>query len=139
MRQADIASKAAFTEWRTSSESPATDNELKLRGFAELSSMARLLSLRIDFVDFPPDHAEAFAGDLFERRAIDDLDLRPACTPLITAQPLPWHARRSDACAQGVHNALRQPALADVPLTPARLLLGIAQRHPWPSGYLVTP
>jgi hypothetical protein len=35
--------------------------------------MARLLSLRIDFIDFSPDRAEAFAGDLFERRAIDDL------------------------------------------------------------------
>jgi hypothetical protein len=79
MRQADIASKAAFTAWRVSSESPGTDIELKLRGFAELSGMARLLLLRIDFVDIPPDRAEAFAGDLFERRAIDDLDLRPAC------------------------------------------------------------
>src|SRR5205823_9605943 len=42
MRQADIASKAAFTAWRASSESPGTDIGLKLRG---LSSMARLLSL----------------------------------------------------------------------------------------------
>src|SRR5262245_22631549 len=44
--------------------------------------MARLLPLRIDFIDIPPDRTEAFAGDLFERRDIDDLDLRPACTPL---------------------------------------------------------
>ena len=54
----------------------------ELRVFAELSCMARLLSLRIDFIDIPPDRAEAFAGDLFERRGIDDLHLRPACTPL---------------------------------------------------------
>jgi hypothetical protein len=67
---------------RVSSESPGTDIELKLRGFAELSCMARLLSLRIDFIDVPPDRAEAFAGDLFERCAIDDLDFRPAFTPL---------------------------------------------------------
>jgi hypothetical protein len=45
--------------------------------------MARLLSLWIDFIDIPPDRAEAFAGDLFERRVIDDLDLRPAFTPLM--------------------------------------------------------
>jgi hypothetical protein len=44
--------------------------------------MASLISLRIDFIDIPPDRAEAFAGDLFERRAIDDLDLRPACSAL---------------------------------------------------------
>jgi hypothetical protein len=42
--------------------------------------MARLLSLRIDFFDIPPDRAEAFhdraeafAADLFERLVIDDL------------------------------------------------------------------
>src|SRR5262249_33429818 len=75
MRQADIASKAVFTAWRASSESPGTDIELKLYGFAGLSCMARLLSLRIDFFDIPPDRAEAFAGDLSERRVIDDLDL----------------------------------------------------------------
>jgi hypothetical protein len=44
--------------------------------------MARLLSLRMDFIDVPLGSREAFAGDLFERRAIDDLDLRPAFTPV---------------------------------------------------------
>src|SRR5215471_13272012 len=73
-RQADIASKAAFTAWRASSERPATDIGLKLREFAELSCMARLLSLRIDV---PRDRGEAFPGDIFERRAIDDLKFRP--------------------------------------------------------------
>jgi hypothetical protein len=43
--------------------------------------MACLLSLRIDFINVPPDRGEAFVADLFERRAIDDLDLRPAFTP----------------------------------------------------------
>jgi hypothetical protein len=74
MRQADMASNAAFTAWRASSERPGTDIGLKLRG---LSSMARLLSLRIDFIDVPPDRGEAFLRDLFERRAIDDLDCDP--------------------------------------------------------------
>jgi hypothetical protein len=73
MRQADMASKAAFTAWRASSESPGTDIELKLRRFVESSCMARLLSLRING---PPDRGEAFARNLFERRAIDDLNLR---------------------------------------------------------------
>src|SRR6516225_776277 len=77
VRQVDIASKAAFTAWRVSSESPGTDIELKLRNFAELSSMARFLSLRMDFVDVLPDRGEAFAGDLFERR--------PAGSPEICA------------------------------------------------------
>jgi hypothetical protein len=36
MRQADMASKAAFTAWRASSESPGTDIELKLRRFVEI-------------------------------------------------------------------------------------------------------
>src|SRR5215472_16762359 len=63
MRQADIASKAAFTAWRASSESPATDIELKLRDFAGLSCMARLLLLRINFFDIAPDRAEAFEAD----------------------------------------------------------------------------
>src|SRR5262249_17788648 len=42
MRQVDIASKAAFTALRASSESPGTDIELKLRGFipADLFCMA---------------------------------------------------------------------------------------------------
>jgi hypothetical protein len=40
MRQADMASKAAFTAWRASSESPGTDIELKLRGFVECSCTA---------------------------------------------------------------------------------------------------
>src|SRR5215472_12674797 len=71
MRQADIASKAVFTAWRASSESPATDIELKSREFAELSCMGRLLSVRIDV---PRDRGEAFPGDVFERRAIDDLN-----------------------------------------------------------------
>jgi hypothetical protein len=31
-----------------------------------------------------PDRAVAFAGVLFERRAIDDLDLQPTCIPLTT-------------------------------------------------------
>jgi hypothetical protein len=44
--------------------------------------MGRLLSLRIDFFNIPPDRAEALAGNLSERRVIDDLDLRPACTAL---------------------------------------------------------
>jgi hypothetical protein len=44
--------------------------------------MARLLSLRMDFIDVPLGSREAFAGDLFERHAIDDLDLRPAFTPV---------------------------------------------------------
>jgi hypothetical protein len=35
--------------------------------------MARLLSLRIDV---PRDRGEAFPGDIFERRAIDDLKFR---------------------------------------------------------------
>jgi hypothetical protein len=52
-----------------SSESPAT--ELKSREFAELSCMGRLLSVRIDI---PRDRGEAFPGDVFERRAIDDLN-----------------------------------------------------------------
>jgi hypothetical protein len=82
LRQADIASKAAFTAWRASSESPGTDIGLKLRCFAKLSCMACLLSLRMDFVDVPLGGREAFAGDLFERRVIDDLDLRPAFTPV---------------------------------------------------------
>src|SRR5215831_7506716 len=69
MRQADIASKAVFTAWRASSESPATDIELKSREFAELSCMARLLSVRIDV---PRDRGDP--GDVFERRAIDDLN-----------------------------------------------------------------
>jgi hypothetical protein len=60
------------------------DIELKLRGIAELSCITRLLLLRIDFFDIPPDRAVAFAGVLFERRAIDDLDLRPTCTPPTT-------------------------------------------------------
>src|SRR2546423_12489023 len=71
MRQADIASKAVFTAWRASPESPATDIGLKSREFAELSCMARLLSVRIDV---PRDRGEAFPGDVFERRAIDDLN-----------------------------------------------------------------
>jgi hypothetical protein len=33
MHQVDIASKAAFTAWRASSESPGTDIGLRLRGF----------------------------------------------------------------------------------------------------------
>jgi hypothetical protein len=33
--------------------------------------VACVLLLRIDFIDIPPDRAEAFAGDLAERRAID--------------------------------------------------------------------
>src|SRR5262245_1914364 len=43
MRQVDIASKAAFTAWRVSSESPGTDIGLKLRGvsLANLFCMAR--------------------------------------------------------------------------------------------------
>jgi hypothetical protein len=82
MRQADMASKAAFTAWRASSESPGTDIELRLRGVAELSCMARLLLLRIDFINVSPDRGEAFVADLFERCAIDGLDLRPAFTPL---------------------------------------------------------
>src|SRR6516225_8705584 len=69
MRQADIASKAVFTAWRASPESPATDIELKSREFAELSCMARLLSVRIDV---PRDRGDP--GDVFERRAIDDLN-----------------------------------------------------------------
>jgi hypothetical protein len=32
--------------------------------------MARLLSLRIDVIDVPPDRGEVLAEDLFERRAI---------------------------------------------------------------------
>src|SRR5215471_13132968 len=42
MRQVDIASKAAFTALRASSESPGTDIELKVRGFtpADLFCMA---------------------------------------------------------------------------------------------------
>src|SRR5262245_44096775 len=71
MRQADIASKAVFTAWRASSESPATDIELKSREFAELSCMDRLLSVRIDV---PRDRGDVFPGDVFERRAIDDLN-----------------------------------------------------------------
>jgi hypothetical protein len=34
--------------------------------------MARLLLLRINFIDVPPGRGEAFVEDLFERRAIDD-------------------------------------------------------------------
>ena len=83
MRQVDIASKAAFTACRASSESPGTDIESKLRRVAELSCMARLLSLRIDFIDVPPDRGEPFVADLFERRAIGDLNLRPAFTQLM--------------------------------------------------------
>src|SRR5438552_18290944 len=64
MLQIDIASKAAFTAWRASSESPGTDIELKLRRFTALSCMACLLLLRIDV---PADRGEAFARDLFER------------------------------------------------------------------------
>jgi hypothetical protein len=71
VRQADIASKAAFTAWRASSESPAIDMGLKWRDFAELSCMGRLLSVRIDV---PRVRGEAFPGDVFERRAIDDLN-----------------------------------------------------------------
>src|SRR5262249_48751189 len=71
MRQADIASKAVFTAWRASFESPATDIELKSREFAELSCMDRLLSVRIDV---PRDRGDVFPGDVFERRAIDDLN-----------------------------------------------------------------
>src|SRR5215831_12365633 len=71
MRQADIASKAAFTACRASSESPAIDIGLKSRDFAELSCMGRLLSVRIDV---PCDRGQAFPGDVFERRAIDDLN-----------------------------------------------------------------
>jgi hypothetical protein len=36
--------------------------------------MARLLSLRINLIEVPPDRGEGFAGDLFERCAIDDVD-----------------------------------------------------------------
>src|SRR5262249_45880696 len=82
MRQVDIASKAAFTAFRASSDSPGTDIRSKLRGFAELSCMARLLSLRMDFIDAPPDRDEAFARGLFERRAIDNLGWRPTLTLL---------------------------------------------------------
>src|SRR5438094_6258644 len=82
MHQADMASKAAFTAWRASSESPGTDIELKLRRFTALSCMACLLLPRIDVA---PDCGEAFARDFSERGAIDDLDLRPACTPLTAA------------------------------------------------------
>src|SRR5215472_5259815 len=71
MRQADIASKAVFTAWRASSESPETDIELKSREFAKLSCMDRLLSVRIDV---PRDRGDVFPGDVFERRAIDDLN-----------------------------------------------------------------
>jgi len=39
----------------------------------------------VDFIDVPPDRGEAFARDLFERGAIDDLDLRPAFTLLTAA------------------------------------------------------
>src|SRR5262249_36638487 len=71
MRQADIASKAVFTAWRASSESPATVIKLKSREFAELSCMARLLSV---LIDVPRDRGRAFPGDVFDRRAIDDLN-----------------------------------------------------------------
>jgi hypothetical protein len=43
-----------------------------LRGFAELSCMARLLLLRINFIGLAPERGELFVGDLFERRVIDD-------------------------------------------------------------------
>jgi hypothetical protein len=36
----------------------------------------------MDFIDVAPDRGEAFAGDFFERRAIDDLDLPPTFTCL---------------------------------------------------------
>jgi hypothetical protein len=71
MRQADIASKAAFTAWRASSESPAIDMGLKSRDFAELSCMGRLLSVRIDV---PRVRGEAFPGDVFKRCVIFRLD-----------------------------------------------------------------
>jgi len=51
VREVDIASKAAFNALRVSSERPGTDIGLKLRCFAELSCMAHLLSLLLDFVD----------------------------------------------------------------------------------------
>jgi hypothetical protein len=44
---------------------------LKSREFAELSCMDRLLSVRIDV---PRDRGDVFPGDVFERRAIDDLN-----------------------------------------------------------------
>src|SRR5262249_44416127 len=81
MRQADIASKAAFTAWRASSESPATDIGLKLRDFVEFSCMPRLLSFLVDFTDVPRNRGEPLRGNLFERRAIDDLNF---------ASPLHW-------------------------------------------------
>jgi hypothetical protein len=37
--------------------------------------MAHLLSLPVDFIDVSRDRGEAFPEDLFERRAIDDLNL----------------------------------------------------------------
>jgi len=43
--------------------------------------MARFLSLRINFVDVPPDRGKGFAGDLFERRAIDDPNFGSPSTP----------------------------------------------------------
>jgi hypothetical protein len=81
MRQADIASKAAFTAWRASSESPGTDIELKLRGFAELSCMARLLLLRIDFMLFRLTAAK-HSQEISSAAPSMIWDLRPAFTPL---------------------------------------------------------
>jgi len=45
--------------------------------------MARLLLLRINFVDVPPDRGEVLAGGFFERRAIVDTTpffFRNGCT-----------------------------------------------------------
>jgi hypothetical protein len=61
MRQVDIASKAAFTALRASSESPATDIELKVRGFTPADSFCMAASpltdrnepLRGNLVDIP--------------------------------------------------------------------------------------
>jgi hypothetical protein len=53
--------------------------------------MARLLSLLIDFVDVLLGGREAFAEGLFERRVIDDLDLRRgAAKETFSAARIPW-------------------------------------------------
>jgi hypothetical protein len=62
----------------------------------------------MDFVEVPLRGREALARDLFERRVIGDLDLRPAFSPpvdyveIVIGKPQPCNSRRGDkdeACA----------------------------------------
>jgi hypothetical protein len=67
---------------------PAVDNgELSRNGF-------RLLLLRINFIDVPPERAGLSVGDLFERRAIDNYLFREGSVLYFPSTSSP---RRTDA------------------------------------------